>query len=277
MTKIAFATFSGSPQLTSSDALVAKAFPANVHCFAIPWDATTNLQGFDAIVIRSTWNYHLKEAQFRSWLNHLQESNIPVFNSAETILWNMNKSYLLDLNTRIVPSVIAMRHEYRKVKAFLQSHNSEKAVVKPLVSASAHKTVLLNSISETSFEEAAGATEVLVQPFFAEITGGEWSLMFFNGIYSHAVLKLPKTGDFRVQNDFGGVAEVHTPPNEAMQAATTLLTKLSPLPLYARVDGLMKDDKFYLMELELIEPELFVTQVPESAARFATALLDRIP
>ncbi|MGH1362657.1 MAG: ATP-grasp domain-containing protein [Calditrichia bacterium] len=277
MKKIAFATFSGGPELTPSDALVAKAFPVNVQCSAVPWDAAANFRDFDAIVIRSTWNYHLKEAQFQSWLSNLQESAIPVFNSAETILWNMNKSYLLELNTRIVPSIIAMRHEYRKVKAFLQSHNSEKAVVKPLVSASAHKTVLLNSISETAFAEAAGTVEVLVQPFFTEITGGEWSLMFFNGIYSHAVLKRPKAGDFRVQNDFGGIAEVHAPPNEAMQAATALLATLSPLPLYARVDGLMKDDKFYLMELELIEPELFVTRVPESAARFATALLDRIP
>ena len=112
----------------------------------------------------------------------------------------------------------------------------------------------------------------MLQKFMdAIVTEGEWSLMFFGGTFSHAIVKRPKHGDFRVQNDFGGTALLADPPTQVLASATRALQAVDPT-LYARVDGIVDNNRFLLMELELIEPMLFLSDHPEAPTRFAHAI-----
>jgi glutathione synthase/RimK-type ligase-like ATP-grasp enzyme len=150
-------------------------------------------------------------------------------------------------------------------------------VVKPAVSASARDTWKATRAdaheSEASFRELAAAGDVLVQPFVREVTSdGEWSLLFYGGVYSHAVRKRPRAGDFRVQTAHGGSAVAEEPDARVIAQAREAL-RAAPAPLgellYARVDGCMIGDRFVLMELELVEPELFLGMHPAAADRLA--------
>ena len=115
---------------------------------------------------------------------------------------------------------------------------------------------------------------MLVQPFLAEIqTAGEWSLIFLGGEYSHATLKRPRAGDFRVQEQLGGSAEPARATPALIEQARAVVASISGPWIYARVDGLEIDGVFTLMELELIEPSLFLATDPQAPARFAEAIL----
>lgn len=278
MKKIAFATFSNTPELTPSDFLLARAAGSFAECIPAAWDDPNVEWGrFDAVIIRSTWNYHLKPNAFKAWLDRLDKLNIAAYNATSTLRWNMDKAYLFEMDALIVPSIRAHRQNIPECIDFLSSHDSPKAVLKPFISASANRTVLLDSVSPASLSEHIGDSTALLQPYFPEVASdGEWSLMFFNGNFSHAILKRPASGDFRVQSDFGGSAEHLEAPPDAVIAAGQILSNLDSTPLYARVDGIIRNDRFYLMELELIEPELFIKLVPESAAAFAAALRKKL-
>jgi hypothetical protein len=113
----------------------------------------------------------------------------------------------------------------------------------------------------------------LVQKFMPEIvTVGEWSLVFFSGRYSHAVIKTPKSGDFRVQHDFGGEERAAEPPTRVLEDAVRVIEEIGSTPLYSRVDGVESGGRLHLMELELIEPALFLKSSPLAAGRFADAI-----
>jgi hypothetical protein len=120
----------------------------------------------------------------------------------------------------------------------------------------------------------------MVQPLVGEIErDGEWSLVFFTGRYSHAVLKRPRAGDFRVQREHGGTLESVDPEPSVIAAAARTIAAIpfgDAPPLYARVDGCLVGGALLLMELEVLEPELFLRCAPESAGRLADALLARI-
>jgi hypothetical protein len=151
-----------------------------------------------------------------------------------------------------------------------------KAVVKPRISATAQRTHLIalddaDSVQEL-FNELRSGPGVMVQKFMDSIVSeGEWSLIFFDGQFSHEVLKTPKAGDFRVQSDFGGIEQLDDPAAHVLQAATRIVQTVEPT-LYARVDGVVDDGQFRLMELELIEPALFLASHPGAPARFADAI-----
>ncbi|MBX9869797.1 MAG: hypothetical protein K2X63_08375, partial [Burkholderiaceae bacterium] len=105
------------------------------------------------------------------------------------------------------------------------------------------------------------------------VSDGEWSLIFFDGQYSHALIKRPKLGDFRVQSDHGGTVQKMVAPERMREQALQILCTLETMPCYARVDGVVRDGQFILMELELLEPELFLELDPRAAPSFAQAIL----
>jgi len=162
----------------------------------------------------------------------------------------------------------------------------EGAVVKPAISATAHQTWLVApqraSEQQARFEAllASSPSGVMVQPFLPEIRDGEWSLVFLGGEFSHAVLKRPADGDFRVQHDFGGTVERLEPEAFLVEDARAVLhaaaratdTRVEEI-LYARVDGIVRDEALLLMELELIEPVLFFSHAPGAAARMAELIV----
>lgn len=263
---IALVTFAGIPDLTADDQLLATALhDLGADVRAVVWDdADVDWASFDAVVLRSTWDYHLRIDEFLAWLDRLEACGANVWNPVPVVRWNANKTYLRELDVPQVPTVFVARGG--DVGAVLRERGWERAVVKPTVSATAFETHVVD-VGRASARHAT--RDVLVQPFVDEIVrDGEWSVLFFGGAYSHAVLKRAKAGDFRVQNDFGGTAERREPPPEVLDGARRILDA-APATLYARVDGVAIDGVFTLMELELIEPALFLGQDAEAPGRMA--------
>jgi glutathione synthase/RimK-type ligase-like ATP-grasp enzyme len=189
---------------------------------------------------------------------------------------NLDKRYLRALESQgvaIVPTVWLEPGVPTDIAALLTRHGWTDAVVKPVVSAAAHRTHRVTAASQPVVDAVVGAGAAMVQPYLAEIeTAGEWSVIHLGGAYSHAVRKRPRAGDFRVQPQHGGVSTREEPPG-AVRAAVEQILALVPEPLlYARVDGVESGGRFLLMELELIEPRLFFVAAPDAAPRFAAAV-----
>jgi len=159
----------------------------------------------------------------------------------------------------------------------LEQAGWDEAVVKPVVSANAHETWRTSRAraadDEPRFRAIASRERVMIQPFLPEIVvDGEWSLVFFGGEFSHAVVKRPGAGDFRVQTDHGGSAVAARPDDAILAVARAALRCIPGDWLYARVDGCVVDGTFRVMELEALEPSLFLAWAPEAAERFARTI-----
>jgi glutathione synthase/RimK-type ligase-like ATP-grasp enzyme len=283
--RIALATSKDWPDLTPDDQTLLqpladrglKAEPAVWSDPNYPW------HNCDAVVIRSCWDYHLRSQEFLRWIAFLESSGVNLWNSPAMIRWNADKSYLRSLENQgipIVPTLWCEPGETPSLADALRDQGWAKAVVKPRISATAHRTQLVEAknaeAGQVLFEELRARPGVMVQKFMDSIVSqGEWSLMFFGGRFSHAVLKTAKPGDFRVQNDFGGKSHVADPPAHALECAIRALRTVRDT-LYARVDGVVdqarNEDQFRIMELELIEPALFLTFHPAATERFADAI-----
>ncbi len=286
---VALVTYDARTEVTDDDRLFADALSARgamVH--AVPWsDPAAQWSSFDAVVVRSPWDYFLRAHEFHQWLDRLERERIPVHNDVRILRWNADKSYLRDVGARGVP-VIPTRWLAAGAAASLaelrRARGWSELVVKPTVSGGAHRTWRAAPSAESEDEvrlvEMVAEGAVMVQPLIAEIEReGEWSLVFFAGRYSHAVLKRPGTGDFRVQREHGGTLEAAEPAASVIAAAARTIGAIpfgEGPPLYARVDGCIVDGELLLMELEVLEPELFLRCAAESADRLADALLARI-
>ena len=222
----------------------------------------TDFAKFDLIVIRSCWNYHMKVGAFRNWLEQLHQDGIPLANPYPVLLSNIDKSYLTKLRddgVNVVPTEWVPKANSEEVLRILKKNRWSKAVLKPTISASAFHTYLISEDQLPPTLNGLENTEFMLQPFLSEITtAGEWSLIFFNKIFSHAILKKPGAGDFRVQQELGGTAMLTEADKKTIDQAREILHVYREPLLYARVDGIVRDGEFQLMELELIEPELFL-------------------
>ncbi|MBB6610983.1 hypothetical protein H7F15_08040 [Pontibacter sp. Tf4] len=247
-------------------------------------DPQVDWSRFDAIIIKSPWDYFDKIDAFYAWLDLLEEKNCNVLNPVKTLRWNADKRYFKDLEAQgitIVPTVWLEQGSTFDAAATFEALKSEKIIVKPRVSGGAKNTFAL-----TIDEATAKAPEIntllqqepfLAQPFLEEIkTHGEWSFLFFNGNYSHTVLKTAKPGDFRVQHFFGGTIHTPTPPPVLQATAQHIVDKFAKDCLYARVDGVVLNNHLVLMELELIEPFLFLGTSEGSLERYYQALLAQL-
>ena len=236
----------------------------------------------EALVLRSTWDYHLKLPEFLAWVDAVEAARIPLFNQPSTVRWNVEKSYLSEIEERgvpIVPTWHVQRGSSMELAAVLREAGWIEAVVKPSVSGGAYETwrARPNHADAARFARQIAAMDSLVQPFLPElVSDGEWSLLFFRGAYSHAVLKRPGQGDFRVQEEFGGVFGLVEPAPATVEAGTRALEAGGHETLYARVDGVIRNGRFEVMELELVEPTLFFGASPGAAERFADALIEEL-
>ena len=280
--KIGLATFEGRPELTPDDAFLAVALQERgVAVVVQPWSGPfATWVGCDAVVIRSCWDYHLRLGSFLDWISALEGEGVRVCNRGSLIRWNASKSYLRELAGRgipVVPTVWVDEGDCGPLRAVLEKSGWDAAVVKPAVSASAHglwRTTLDSAErDESRYRELRRGGLVMVQPFLSEIEReGEWSLVFVGGRYSHAVVKRPKPGDFRVQDQHGGTREPALPDVAVIEAAARVANAAPEIPAYARIDGCLVEGKFLLMELELIEPELFLTTRSGAASLLADLL-----
>jgi Glutathione synthase/Ribosomal protein S6 modification enzyme (glutaminyl transferase) len=287
--EIALATASKFATLVPDDLLLVDALAErNIRAHGVVWnDPAVRWSDYDAVVIRSCWDYHLAHAAFLAWIAELDSKGVRVFNPPALVRWNAEKTYLRDLSSSgvpVVPTRWIERGENSSLDAIMRDQQWGEVVVKPAISASAHDTWRTSASqahdAENRFREMVSRGRVLVQPYLDVIAAeGEWSLLFYDGAYSHAALKRPKPGDFRVQVEHGGGSEVREPEGLAIEAARVALAAAEQgreRSLYARVDGCMVDGRFLLMELELIEPDLYLRGKPWAPARLADALVARI-
>lgn len=246
---------------------------------SVPWES------FDAVIVRSTWDYHHDPAAFLGVLERIERSGVPLLNPLELIQWNLSKTYLTDLAARgveTVPTLVRDRLAPGDLAPLCEQLGTGEVIVKPVVGANADGLLRCRADDVSSIRAAERAYDhraCLVQPFVSAVQAeGEYSLFYFNGQFSHAIRKIPASGDIRVQEEHG--AEIH--PATAAPALRTAgdraLQSLGSAPLYARVDLVpaIDDDGYWLMELELIEPSLYLRTSDGAPGRFADAIAARL-
>lgn len=283
--KIALATCATTPNLSKDDQLYAHELRnLGTEVTTVIWDDPSAVWNeFDVAVIRSVWDYHKRPQEFRNWLDEIEKKNVRVWNPASLVRSNMNKEYLLELQAAeipTIPTVFLKQQQNASLLHILEKNQWNKVVIKPVISASAFRTQLVErksaEIHEAYFQGLLNDSGVMVQPFIEEVRNkGEWSFIYFDGAFSHSTIKRPASGDFRVQDDFGGSVEKAAASAQIMKQVETIAATIPKPWLYARIDGIELDGVFTLMELELIEPSLFLECDPGSAARFAQITLKK--
>ncbi|MBV9788046.1 MAG: hypothetical protein JOZ51_07735 [Chloroflexi bacterium] len=282
MKTIGFATYSEEPQLTKDDLLVVAALhPLSINVVPVVWDdPSVDLRQIEAVVIRSCWDYHLKPDRFLQWVDTLDQASIPVFNSNAIVRWNFDKHYLQELAAQgvAIPRTIWIEPGAQAdLATILREHDLAEAVIKPTISLSAYQTWRISAdearAHQDAFAQLVAERGMMIQEFIPEVTtSGELSLMFFGKVYSHAVYKRPRQGDFRVQTDFGGTREIAAPPQSVIAQAQAIVDSIAEPLQFARVDGIEVEGRLVLMELELIDPLLFFSYDPAAAQRFAEVI-----
>lgn len=246
----------------------------------VVWNAPeVNWQQYDAAIIKSPWDYHDQIDTFYAWLKSTEAAGVQLLNSADMVRWNSNKKYLLEIAAAglpIIPSQLLPQGTTPDWQAFFTLWNTDKIVVKPCVSAGAKNTVLLSvndiAAKQASLNALLQAEDFLAQPYLKEIEEGEWSFVFFGGEFSHMLLKTPKQGDFRVQHYHGGTFKQAAAGEVFISKAQKYVDQFCKGSLYVRVDGVISADEFYLMELEAIEPYLFLSIATQGYENYYQAL-----
>lgn len=282
---LVFATCDHQPLITADDQPLADALEARgVGVTPVPWTELDPYALVDAppILLRSTWDYHRVPTMFRTWLEALEDSGRQTFNPPPVARGNVDKIYLKDLDTAgiSIPRTRWLdRVDPASIDLVLDEESWTSAVLKPRIAATAYGTFLVEGGTSLSDDELlpARGSGAMLQELIPEVAErGEISLVFLGGRFSHAVVKRAKPGDFRVQKDFGGKVEVAIPSPAVLSFADDVMTHVPSTCIYARVDVVESSRGPILMELELIEPELYFLLVPEAAHRFAGLIVDQL-
>ena len=282
---VALVTCADYPRLDADDRPLAEALrerglepqPAIWNDPAVRWS------DFGLVVLRSCWDYDRQPEAFRGWIRNLTALGTRVWNPPQVLAWNLDKRHLRELQGRgieILPTHFVEAGSAEGLADGLDALGTDEAVVKPAISLSAHGTWRAQRGREdhaAAFRDQLRRTPLLVQRFAPEILEqGEWSLVFFEGEFSHACQKHPAPGDFRVQAELGGRLRL-ADPLPPWRATAERVLRAAPGPhLYARVDGVPVDGRLVLMEVELIDPQLYLTHAPGAAANLAARIAARL-
>lgn len=267
------------------DHVVVPAAALGIQIDFVPWKAPTRWQDYDAVVIRSVWDYQHDVDDFLACLEKIEALGIPLWNPSAVARWNMEKGYLAELGARglpVVPSHFARLESEDQLRT-LASRIGGPVVVKPRVGASGQDTWMLTPGEHPDrWAKAAGVLrdrEIVLQPFLSRIMSeGELSLILIDGQSSHMIRKRPVGGEFRSQEEHGGEV-VQADDAEFSAWALDFVSRVPEAKdlLYARIDAIRDDEGRWLLgELELIEPSLYLRFDPESPARLARALMNRL-
>jgi glutathione synthase/RimK-type ligase-like ATP-grasp enzyme len=265
---VALVTYAGMAQGWQDDHLLASALNASGASTAfVCWDdPSVQWPSVGIAVIRSTWDYHRRIDAFLGWAGHVGAVT-RLRNDAATIRWNAHKGYLLEMAAQrlpVVPTTLVRRGETGVLPA-------GSVVVKPAVSVSAERTT--RDATQADLDVLTAESDALVQPYITAIERGETSLICVDGVVQHAVHKVPAPGDYRTQEHLGATVQAVEPTPAQVALAEAALAVPERVPLYARVDVVDTDDGPLLMELELIEPTLFLANRPETADVLAAAIV----
>jgi glutathione synthase/RimK-type ligase-like ATP-grasp enzyme len=252
---------------------------AGAEVTPIAWTEADDLSGFDLVLPLVVWGYHLDYSRWLALLDRAGRDGWNMINPPELLRWNGDKAYLTELASRGVSTVPTLAVEAccdADLDEARRCFEAQWLVIKPPISASAAGTHRLGPGDDLPADSRGRPT--IIQPLIEEIaTTGEFSLMLFDGEFSHAVVKRPKAGDFRVQEYHGGVTlPCRVPPAGAVRLAQAALAAAPARATYARVD-IVPDDEgtLRIMELELIEPSLFLDHAPDGGAAFTRSILSR--
>jgi len=250
------------------------------------WRKDYNWSQFDVVVIRTTWDYQNDPDTFLSVLESIDSSGTRLENSLELVRWNMQKTYLRDIaskGTYIAPTLWQKQGvDTKKIESFFNQLDIEEIIIKPIIGASAGHAFRLHQSQSNAklpaLEKIFERRAYMVQPFLPNIIKeGEFSLIYFEGVLSHTLLKTPKMNDFRVQEEHGGDIRPAIAEPELLHIGQHVIDSLPQVPLYARADFVRTEQNtFALMELELIEPSLYFRMDADSPMRFAHALTTRV-
>ena len=268
--------------ILADDALLANALAAlDVQSERVDWaDPHVDWSRFDAAVLRTTWDYYERIDEFLAWLPRVSAAT-QLLNPSALVRWNLDKRYLLDLaaaglpvaSTRVLPA-----GDVTPLGTLLEETGWPEAVIKPCVSGAARLTYRVAAESAASIDATLvphrAREAFLLQPFLPRVLDdGEVTLMVLDGSVTHAVRKRAKPGDFRVQDDHGGTVHPHEPTPDEIEVAVRAIASARPTPVYGRVDLVRAEDgSLCIMELELIEPELWLRVYPPAADAFARGI-----
>jgi glutathione synthase/RimK-type ligase-like ATP-grasp enzyme len=247
-------------------------------------DEKVNWQNYDVAILKSPWDYFDLIADFYTWLVKIEKLNIKLLNPIDIVKWNADKHYLHDIENaglKVTPSIFLTKGDKIKLEDYFTQFKTEKLILKPAVSGGSKNTFKVTAANADEINEKLKSLidieDFIVQPFLTEIEeNGEWSLIFFGGKFSHALLKKAAKGDFRVQATFGGTVHTLQPTPALLASAQKYVNQFAKGCLYARVDGAIVNNDFMLMELELIEPFLFLDTEEKALENYHEALIGLI-
>ncbi|MFP4527286.1 MAG: RimK family alpha-L-glutamate ligase [Candidatus Kapaibacterium sp.] len=258
---------------------------SGVDAEAVVWDdPAADFTKYDALLFRTTWDYYQKYDKFTEFLDKIESMGIPTLNPLHIIRGNMHKYYLrkmADEGVPLIPTEFIAAGSPADPDEIIARRGWERFIIKPAVSASSYKTAIYSADEiESARAHLAGLTarrDALVQRFMPEIrTDGELSTFFYSDGYTYSVRKRPKAGDFRVQVDHGGVYTRETPDPAILRTAREIAERFLPEALYIRVDGVISGAEFRLMEVEMLEPDLYHNIVPEAKQPWRDNLLRKL-
>lgn len=280
MPKLAFLSMDELNGFISDDELAIKPlqkFGWSVE--TLSWRRPCDWSQFDMVVIRTTWDYQNNTEAFLRVLEEIDSSAALLQNEIELVKWNIPKTYLGDLEkrgNRVVPTLWENGDlAEEKLTLYFKEFETDELIIKPVVSANADHTFRLSreipDLHGDQLRQTFSGRPFMVQPFMKNIIEeGEYSLFYFGGKYSHAILKTPKRNDFRVQEEHGGIIRSITPGDNLRTQGDSVMASIERIPLYARVDFVRdSENKYAIMEVELVEPALYFRMDPLAAERFA--------
>lgn len=280
---IVLATAADDPAISPSDRLYADALERRgCRVTGAPWDGPrAAFTGADAVVLRSTWGYYRALDEFKAWTEAMAAST-RLFNSIDLVRWNLRKDYVEKLARAgvRVPRSFVVPCEVSAIGRVFEEMGWLRAVVKPASGASGHSVELLQRATLTAqvagLADEARRAGVVVQEFLPEIAAGELSLVYFDGVFSHAIRKRPPPGEFRTNSRYKPIRTAEAPPPAVSHQGAACLATLPEMPLYARVDGIVRDGTLIVIEVEVLEPALALDVDPLAAERFAEATMKRL-
>ena len=245
-----------------------------IEVVPVPWTDLDDVSDFDLVMPLVAWGYNLQYGRWLAMLDRAESERWPLLNPPALLRWNGDKAYLRELGAKGIPTVTTVEVSALSPSSLAGAGaklGAADLVVKPPISGGAFGTYRLRPDAPIPADVAG--RRMMVQTFQPTIASGEWSIILFGGKFSHAVIKIPADGDFRVQPHLGGTDRFAIPPDGAIELATSALTAAPAEALYARVDMIAAaTGALKIMELELIEPALFLHHAPDKGVAFASAV-----
>jgi glutathione synthase/RimK-type ligase-like ATP-grasp enzyme len=245
---------------------------------ARPWNDAGDLSAFDLVMPLVAWGYHQNPERWHALLDRLESEQVPVLNPVPLLRWNSDKRYLAELGEKGIATIPTRLVEAIDEDWLARARDEfgDELVIKPPVSAGADGTHRLGG--KDPLPADAHGRAMMVQPFLRSVAEeGEYSILIFSGRFSHAIVKRPRAGDYRVQPHLGGTEDPCAPPAGSIELAQAALAAAPAEAIYARVD-MVRDNSgsLAIIELELIEPSLWLQHAPDGGQAFVRSIREAL-